>query len=343
MRKILNTLYVTTPDLYLALDGENIVAQLGKEVAGRIPLHNLEAITAFGYIGASPALMAKCAKMNIALTFLSMSGQFQAKVTGKAYGNILLRRKQYRIADQECESVKIARNFIQGKIYNEKSVVNRALRDYTLRLDEEKLKKVSGQLQDTLVAVGQADTIDRIRGLEGEAASVYFSVFDDLILQQKNEFMFQGRNRRPPRDKVNAMLSFAYTLLTGMCVSALESVGLDPYAGFMHTDRPGRCSLALDLVEEVRAPLADRFVLSLVNKKMVSTKGFIEKENGAVIMDDECRQSFLTAWQNKKMEKLEHPYLQEKIEWGLVPYAQAMLLARYIRGDLDAYPPFFWK
>lgn len=343
MRKILNTLYVTTPDLYLALDGENIVAQLGKEAVGRVPLHNLEAITVFGYIGASPALMAKCAKMNIALTFLSMSGQFQAKVTGKAYGNILLRKKQYRIAEQELESIKIARNFIQGKIYNEKSVVNRALRDYTLRLDQGKLKKVSGQLQETLEAVGQADTIDRIRGLEGEAASVYFSVLDDLILQQKDEFMFQGRNRRPPRDKVNAMLSFAYTLLTGMCVSALESVGLDPYSGFMHTDRPGRCSLALDLVEEVRAPIADRFVLSLINKKMISPKGFIVKENGAVIMDDDCRQNFLTAWQNKKMEKLEHPYLHEKIEWGLVPYAQAMLLARYVRGDLDAYPPFFWK
>lgn len=343
MRKILNTLYVTTPDIYLALDGENVVAQIGKEVVGRVPLHNLEAITVFGYIGASPALMGKCAKMNIALTFLSMSGQFQAKVTGKTYGNILLRRKQYRLSDQAVAAAEISKNFIVGKIYNEKSVINRAVRDYSLRLDEQKLKKVSLQLQETIKKVSKADNVDRIRGLEGEAAATYFSVLDDLILQQKEEFGFRGRNRRPPQDKVNAMLSFTYTLLTGMCISALEMVGLDPYAGFMHTDRPGRCSLALDLVEELRAPMADRFVLSLINKKMISAKGFTVKENGAVLMDDDCRQDFLTAWQNKKMEKIVHPYLQEKMEWGLIPYVQAMLLARYIREDLDAYPAFFWK
>lgn len=343
MRKILNTLYITSPDLYLSLDGENIVIQKEKNEVGRLPLHNLEAIVTFGYIGASPALMGKCAKMNISLTFLRQSGQFLAKVTGKSYGNIILRREQYRIADDDLRSLPLARNFIIGKIYNAKSVINRAVRDYPMRIDSERLKKVSQQLQETLGTITGAKNVDSIRGMEGEAAAVYFSVFNELILQQKEDFIFDGRNRRPPTDKVNALLSFAYTLLTGMCVSALEIVGLDPYAGFMHTDRPGRCSLALDLVEELRAPFADRFVLSLINKKVISEKGFLVKENEAVLMGNECRQTFLTAWQNKKMDKITHPYLQEKIDWGLVPYVQAMLLARYIRGDLDAYPTFFWK
>jgi len=343
MRKLLNTLYITSPDAYLALDGENVVVQKNKEVIGRIPLHNLEAIMAFGYTGASPALLGKCARMNISLSFLSSSGQFQAKVTGKSYGNILLRREQYRLSDKEEKSVPIARNFIIGKIYNQKSVIQRAIRDYPMRIDIEQLKRVSDQLQAILKSVYESDNIDSIRGYEGEAAAIYFSVFDSLILQQKDTFVFDGRNRRPPIDRVNAMLSFAYTLLTDMCTSALETVGLDPYAGFMHTDRPGRVSLALDLVEELRAPFADRFVLSVINKKMVSEGDFSVKENGAVLMDDECRKTFLNAWQSKKMDKITHPYLQEKVEWGMVPYVQAMLLARYIRGDIEEYPVFFWK
>jgi len=343
MKKLLNTLYITTPDVYLSLDGENIVAQKGQEVIGRVPLHNLEAVVTFGYTGASPALMGKCAEMNIPLSFLSANGQFWAKVTGKSYGNIILRREQYRIADKEEQSVLIARNFIIGKIYNEKNVIQRAIRDYPMRVDAEHLKKVSNQLQIIIESVYQSDNIDSIRGYEGEAASIYFSVFNQLILQQKEEFIFDGRNRRPPTDRVNAMLSFAYTLLTGMCTSALETVGLDPYAGFMHNDRPGRVSLALDLVEELRAPFADRFVLSIINKKMITGENFIVKENGAILMDDECRKTFLSAWQSKKMDKLTHPYLQEKVEWGMIPYVQAMLLARYIRGDIDEYPVFFWK
>jgi len=343
MKKLLNTLYITSPDSYLSLDGENVVVQKNKEVMGRIPLHNLEAITAFGYTGASPALMGKCAGMNIALTFLSSSGKFYAKITGKSYGNIMLRREQYRISDSEEKSVPIAQNFIIGKIYNQKSVIQRAIRDYPMRVDVERLRKVSKQLQDTLKFVYRSDNISGIRGYEGEAAALYFSMFDSLILQQKEAFIFDGRNRRPPTDRVNAMLSFAYTLLTGMCVSALETVDLGPYAGFMHTDRPGRVSLALDLVEELRAPFADRFVLSVINKKMISEGNFLTKENGVVLMDEKCRKTFLDAWQSKKMDKITHPYLQEKVEWGMVPYIQAMLLARYIRGDVDEYPSFFWK
>lgn len=343
MRKLLNTLYITSQEYYLSLDGENVVITQGKREIGRLPLHNLEAVVTCGYAGASPALMEKCAANNISMTFLSTTGRFRAKVTGKTYGNILLRRTQYRMADDKKIALEIARSFMIGKIYNERSVINRAVRDYTERLDTEKLIRVSEQLKDSLKMVKEAETMEALRGYEGEAASRYFSQFDQLILQQKDSFSFDVRNRRPPLDKVNALLSFTYSLLTGMCVAALEAVGLDPYAGFMHTDRPGRCSLALDLVEELRASYADRFVLSCINKKMVDSADFEQKENGAVFLNESGRKKYLSVWQNKKAEKLTHPYLQESIEWGLVPYVQALLLARYIRGDLDGYPPFFWK
>ena len=343
MRKLLNTLYITSSEYYLSLDGENVIISQSKKEIGRLPLHNLEAIVTCGYAGASPALMEKCAAGNISITFLSPTGRFRAKVTGKAYGNILLRRTQYRMADDKKQTLEIARNFIIGKIYNQRSVINRAQRDYAERLDTEKLSLVSGQLRETLQTVREADTMETLRGNEGEAASRYFSQFDQLILQQKEEFCFDIRNRRPPLDRVNALLSFTYALLTSMCVAALETVGLDPYAGFMHTDRPGRCSLALDLMEELRAPYADRFVLSCINKKMVDSSDFEEKENGAVFLNESGRKKYLAVWQSKKAEKLTHPYLQESIEWGLVPYVQALLLARFIRGDLDGYPPFLWK
>ncbi|GFH94286.1 CRISPR-associated endonuclease Cas1 [Lachnospiraceae bacterium] len=343
MRKLLNTLYITSSEYYLSLDGENVIISQSKKEIGRLPLHNLEAIVTCGYAGASPALMEKCAAGNISITFLSPTGRFRAKVTGKAYGNILLRRTQYRMADDKKQTLEIARNFIIGKIYNQRSVINRAQRDYAERLDTEKLSLVSGQLRETLQTVREADTMETLRGNEGEAASRYFSQFNQLILQQKEEFCFDIRNRRPPLDRVNALLSFTYALLTSMCVAALETVGLDPYAGFMHTDRPGRCSLALDLMEELRAPYADRFVLSCINKKMVDSSDFEEKENGAVFLNESGRKKYLAVWQSKKAEKLTHPYLQESIEWGLVPYVQALLLARFIRGDLDGYPPFLWK
>lgn len=343
MRKLLNTLYITSNDYYLSLDGENVVIVQGKKEIGRLPLHNLEAVVTCGYAGASPALMEKCAAENISMVFLSATGRFRAKVTGKTYGNILLRRTQYRMADDKKRSLEIAVNFMTGKIHNERSVINRAIRDYGERLDTGEMSRISEQLKETLQAVRKVKTMEELRGHEGEAASRYFSQFDQLILQQKSEFSFHVRNRRPPLDKVNALLSFTYSLLTGMCVAALETVGLDPYAGFMHTDRPGRCSLALDLLEELRAPYADRFVLSCINKRIVDSADFEQKENGAVFLNEAGRKKYLSAWQNKKAEKLTHPYLQESIEWGLVPYVQALLLARYIRGDLDGYPPFFWK
>ena len=343
MKRLLNTLYITSPDRYLSLDGENIVIREEEKEVGRVPLHNLEAIVTFGYKGISPALMGACAKRDIGLTFLSGSGRFLARVSGEVRGNIMLRKAQYRMCEDETISLGIARNCVTGKIFNARWVLERAVRDYPLRLDVEKLKNKSVFLAESLKRIRECESAGELRGLEGEAASVYFSVFDDLILQQKEGFRFQGRNRRPPLDPVNAMLSFSYSLLAANCASALEAVGLDPYVGFYHTDRPGRMSLALDMMEELRSVVADRFVLTMINKRLIDASGFSVKENGAVIMNDDTRKQFLVQWQSKKQETIKHPFLGEKLEWGMVPHAQAMLLARYIRGDLDAYPPFLWK
>lgn len=343
MRKLLNTLFVTTPDVYLSLDGENIVISKEDERIARFPLHNLEAVYTFGYAGASPALMGACVKRNIALTFLSRNGSYIASVVGETRGNVLLRKEQYRISDDEYKSVLVARNFILGKVYNSKWILERATRDYPLRLDVPKIKKITSQLTEIMKSIREVEQLESLRGLEGNAAVLYFSVLDDLILQQREHFYFKNRNKRPPLDNVNALLSFVYTLLSNDVKAALESVGLDPYVGFLHRDRPGRPSLALDLMEELRTVYADRFVLSLINLKIINHTGFIKKENGAIIMDEETRRKVLTAWQERKQDKIQHPYLGERIPWGLVPYAQALLLARYIRGDLDEYPPFMWK
>ena len=274
---------------------------------------------------------------------MSGNGRFLARVTGEAKGNVTLRKQQYRISEDKEKSVQIARNFILGKVYNSRWVLERATRDYALRLDIEKMKKKSAFLAQSTTKIRECESAEELLGLEGEAASVYFSVFDDLILQQKADFYFQGRNKRPPLDNVNAMLSFAYSLLAGMCGSALEAVGLDSYVGFFHTDRPGRISLAMDIMEEFRSVMADRFVLTLINKKIMKPEYFMKKENGAVIMNDEGRKVFLSAWQAKKQETIKYPFLGEKIEWGMAPYVQSLLLARFLRGDLDEYPPFFWK
>ena len=343
MKRLLNTLYVTGTNRYLSLDGENVVVLEEREEIGRIPLHNLQSIVTFGYTGASPALMGACAQRNIDLTFMSGNGRFLARVTGKVRGNVTLRKQQYRISENKEKSISIARNFIFGKVYNARWILERAARDYPMRLDAEKLKEKSVFLNHSLQEIRVCEDDSKLLGLEGEAASVYFSVFDQLILQQKENFFFRERSRRPPLDNVNAMLSFAYSLLAGMCGSALEAVGLDPYVGFYHTDRPGRISLALDVMEELRGVMADRFVLTMINKRIVKKEYFIQKENGAVMLNDSGRKLFLSAWQERKQDVIKHPFLNEKIEWGMVPHAQAMLLARYLRGDLDEYPPFLWK
>ena len=343
MKKLLNTLYVTSENSYLSLDGENIVVFEDKKEVGRLPLHNLEGIVSFGYRGTSSALMGACADRNISLCYVTPQGKFLARVTGKIKGNVILRQQQYESSRDKEISLSIAKNCITGKIYNARWVLERAVRDHSLQINTDQVKTASVHLKQSLEYIRNSQSKEQLRGYEGEAASIYFGVFNELILQQKKDFVFCGRNKRPPLDNINAMLSFVYTLLTNQIASALECVGLDPYIGYLHTERPGRVSLALDLIEELRAPLADRFVLSLINKKVITRKNFKTKENGAVIMDDEARKRLLTEWKNRKKETITHPFLKEKIEWGMVPYVQAMLLARYLRGDLDGYPVFLWK
>lgn len=343
MKKLLNTLFITQRDVYLSLDGDNVVVLKDQEKLGRVPLHNIESIVSFGYAGASPALMGYCADRNISILFLTMNGRFLARVSGKSRGNVVLRKKQYRISDDERLSAKIARNFIVGKIYNQKWMIERMTRDYPMRVDVPKFKEVSQHLSSILKEIRSCEDLESLRGWEGQAAVGYNKIFDQMILQQKDDFYFKNRSRRPPLDNVNAMLSFAYTLLANDTASALEGVGLDAYVGFLHRDRPGRVSLALDAMEELRGVYADRFVLSLINKKVVQKDDFLIKENSAVIMTDDARKKFLKAWQDKKQEKITHPFLGEKISWGLVPHAQALLLARFLREDLDEYPPFLWK
>ncbi|OBY76550.1 subtype I-C CRISPR-associated endonuclease Cas1 [Paenibacillus sp. KS1] len=343
MRRLLNTLYINQPDVYLSLDGDNIVLLKEQQKLGRLPLHNLEAIVSFGYTGASPALMGYCADRNISITFLTLSGRFLARVIGQSKGNVVLRKKQYAISEDEAWSAKIARKFIVAKIYNHKWMVERMTRDYPLRVDVAQFKAVSEPLSALMLEVRACEDLERLRGLEGQAAVSYNRVFGHMILQQPDDFYFHTRSRRPPLDNVNAMLSLAYTLLAHDMAAALEAVGLDAYVGFLHRDRPGRVSLALDVMEELRGVYADKFVLSLINKRIVNKDDFFKKENGAVLMTDEARKKFLDAWQKKKQEKISHPFLGEDINWGLVPHAQALLLARYLRGDLDEYPPFLWK
>ena len=343
MKKLPNTLYVTTPEAYLALDGENIVVLKESDTLIRVPLHNLESIVTFGYTGASPALLGACADRQIAITFMTGSGRFLASVIGEMHGNVILRKTQYRFADKEEECEKVARNFLIGKLHNSRWVLERATRDHAMRVNVEKLKNVSSSLAKSIKLLQNANGVASLRGIEGDAAAQYFSAFDELILRDKELFFFNNRSRRPPMDRVNALLSFSYSLLASDAVSALNAVGLDPFVGFLHRDRPGRRSLALDLIEELRPVFADRFVLSLINNRQITKNDFLFKESGAVLMQESGRKTFLAAWQAKKNETIKHPFLDEKVEWGMVPYIQALLLSRYLRSDLDEYPPFFWK
>jgi len=343
MRKLLNTLFVTTEDAYLTLEGENVVVRRGELDAARFPLHVLEGILCFTYPGASPALMGACAGRGIGLTFCTPRGRFLCRVSGEQNGNVLLRRTQYRVADEEAQSLIIARAMIFGKVHNARWSIDRTLRDHRLRVDAERLEQTARHLQAALPRISAAASPDSLRGLEGEAAALYFGALDEMILRDKGHFFFHERNRRPPMDNVNALLSFVYALLRGDCASALEAAGLDSYVGFLHQDRPGRSSLALDLMEELRTALADRFVLTVINQGIMQEDAFEQQENGAVSLTDSGRKKLLTAWQERKRDTLTHPFLGEKLPWGLVPYVQALLLARYLRGDLDGYPPLLWK
>lgn len=343
MKHLLNTLYILSEDVYLSLDGENVVANRDKAVLARYPLHTLQNIITFSHSGGSPALLGACAQRQIGLAFCTPRGKFLARVCGEGGGNVLLRRAQYRAADDLIQSTQISRIMIFGKLYNARWSIERTRRDHGLRVDETQLAAVSGQLQGLLPQIREASSPEELRGLEGAGASAYFKVFDQMILGNKDTFSFSVRTRRPPLDPVNAMLSFAYSLLAHDCASALEGVGLDSYVGFLHRDRPGRTSLALDLMEELRPCMADRFVLTLINNRVVNSDDFQYTPSGAVLLTDDGRKTFLKHWQEKKKDTLTHPYLGEKLPWGMVPHIQALLLARYLRGDVDEYPPFLWK
>jgi len=331
------------PDVYLACDGENVLIKVNDEIKFRVPVHNLEGIVCFGFAGASPKLMHLCCERGVAISFLSQYGKFMGRITGNVSGNVLLRRTQYRWSDDEVVSSRLSRRFIAAKIMNSRAVLHRVLRDHAEVVDNLSLERALQLLAGMPTRLEKVHNGDSIRGIEGDAAHLYFSNFNQLILSQKDAFHMLGRNRRPPTDRINALLSFLYTLLTHEVVAALESVGLDPQVGFLHRDRPGRPSLALDVMEELRPHFVDRLAVTLINRNQISAKGFVVKENSAVIMDDDTRKEVLTAWQKRKQEEITHPYLEEKIPLGLVPYVQAMLLARHMRGDLEDYPPFFWK
>ncbi|MCL6457907.1 MAG: type I-C CRISPR-associated endonuclease Cas1c [Gorillibacterium sp.] len=342
MRKLLNTLYVTLPNSYLSRDGDNVVVKMEDRDPFRIPVNNLESIVTCGYTGASPALMHLCAERGISLSFMEENGRFLARIQGRASGNVLLRRKQYRMADGD-EAVKLAKRFIFAKIANSRAVLKRGIRDHETVISTDKVGLEADFLKRYLRHIIKVNTLDDIRGVEGNAARRYFSAINELVLTDKESFYMRGRNRRPPLDRMNAVLSYLYAMLRLDVQSALETVGLDPAVGFLHRDRPGRQSLALDLMEELRPYMVDRLVLSLINRKQIQPNQFLFKENGAVLLKPELKKEIITAWQTRKKDEIRHPYLNEKIPLGLLPYSQALLLARTIRGDLSDYPPFLWK
>ncbi|MEI7884243.1 MAG: type I-C CRISPR-associated endonuclease Cas1c [Clostridia bacterium] len=343
MRKLLNTLYVTTPKSYLSLDGENIVVLLDENEKFRMPFANIENIICFGYMGASPALMGKCAENNIAINFLKPNGEYLARITGKIKGNVILRKKQYFCSEDGIFCLNFSKNLIAAKLFNTRNTLERTIRDNQEIMDTTNLIKISQLIKENLKNVYEFNDLDALRGFEGSIAKSYFSVFNDMILQQKKHFQMYGRSKRPPLDNVNCMLSYLYIILSLEIQSALETVGLDAYVGFMHTIRPGRSSLALDLVEELRSYLVDRMVITMINLKQITEKDFYPKEGGGVLMTDEGRKKLLNCWQERKKEIINHPFINEKIEVGLIPYVQSQLLARYLRNDLDEYPPFLCK
>lgn len=346
MKRMLNTLYVTSEDAWLRKDGANVVVEIAGTERGRAPLHMLDGIVGFNRAGASPAVMAACAEHGLSLSFLDPNGRFLARVEGKRSGNVLLRRTQYRVADDEARAVIIVQAIVAAKASNQRTVLLRAIRDHGTAMDEgarDAITRIERRLYDIAQRALTITSIDAVRGLEGEAAAAYFSVFDCLVRAEGAAFRFTNRSRRPPLDRTNALLSFLYALLGHDCRSALEAHGLDPQVGFLHADRPGRNSLALDLMEELRPVIADRMALSLINRGQLKAQDFIVEESGAVRMTEDARKQVLVAWQERKRDELRHPFLGETAPLGLVAHLQAQLLARHLRGDLDGYPAFIWR
>lgn len=343
MKQLLNTLFVTTQGAYLCHEGESVLVRVEKETKLRVPIHSIGGIVCFGCVSCSPPLMGLCGERGVKITYLSERGQFHARVEGSVSGNVLLRREQYRRADDESKAAGIARSIVIGKIANARTVLQRAARDHAQKEGVEQIETAVLRLACLLGELKQRLAVELLRGKEGEAANVYFGAFNSMITAQKGDFTFTVRSRRPPMDNINALLSFLYTLLVHDASAALETVGLDPQVGFLHALRPGRPALALDLIEEFRPFLADRLALSLVNLRQVQASGFTKTESGGVTMDDDTRKALLVAYQKRKQEEILHPFIEESVPIGMLFHVQAQLLARHLRGDLDAYPPFVWK
>ncbi len=343
MKKLLNTLYVTTEGAYLAKDGESVVVKVERETKLRVPIHALGSIVCIGHISVSPYLMAFCGERDVAISFLTPNGKFQARVEGPATGNVLLRREQYRRSDDHAAAAVIARAMVLGKVANCRTVLQRAMRDHAEKQDGDGISNAVQRLGHYLRRLKQDADLEVVRGIEGEASKTYFSVFNDMITAQCKSFSFAGRNRRPPTDNVNCLMSLIYTLLVHDLRSAAEAVGLDPQVGFLHRDRPGRPSLALDMMEEFRAPFADRLVLSLVNRQQLQQNDFLRTASGGVQLKDDSRKIVYAAYQERKQDEITHPFVGERVKVGILFLLQAKLLARHLRGDLDGYPPCFWK
>lgn len=343
MKHLQNVLYIMTQGTYLAREGEAVLVRVNKETRLRVPVHTLGSIICFGRVGCSTGLMDLCGRARVPISFLTERGRFVARIEGPVAGNVILRREQYRRADDPTKSSAIAAAILAAKVANGRTVLQRALRDHPETDGAEEIEEAVRRLQNILNGLDLGMPVDQVRGVEGDAARIYFGVFNRLIIAQKEEFFYCVRSRRPPLDNVNALLSYIYTILAHDVAAALQSVGLDPAVGYLHRDRPGRPGLALDVMEEFRAVLGDRLALSLINMRQVQGSGFRTSETGAVFMDAATRKEIVVAWQKRKQEEIKHPFLDEKIPVGLLPYAQALLLSRYLRGDLDGYPAFVWK
>lgn len=349
MKKLLNSLYVTSPETYLSKDGNNVVVSADGSEIFRIPISNIESIYTFSYPGISPGLMQLCASNKVALSFFSPQGRFISRLQGPVNGNVLLRVKQYSILNDKLEKIRLSSRFIYGKLYNSRAILRRFIRDYPNHGSLIQIEKAAEKLRNIAITVSQNLNNDSLLGFEGEGASIYFSVFSNLILNSTTSLKFNNRTRRPPKDPVNAMLSMGYSLLANDCASALEGVGLDPAVGFLHALRPGRNSLALDLMEEMRAYIVDRLVISVINNRQINSSDFkihsdpSDLNQTSVVFTSDGLKKFLSAWQSKKKTEITHPFLNEKIQIGLLPHVQAMLLARNLRGDIDDYPVFLVK
>lgn len=342
MKKLLNTLYLTNPDYYLRKEGRNIVITLDEKRVARFPIHIFKQVVCFNYMGVSPDLMKMCMEENVAITFFTPYGKYCGRVIGSSYGNIYTRKKQYKIAESQ-ESLEFVKNIIYAKAYNSRKILIRGKLDHRDRVDIRRLENVIENIKILMLEIKNSKNKDSIRGIEGTIAREYFSVLDELIIKQKEDFFFIERSKRPPMDRFNALISFLYSLLTNNIAAALEGVGIDSYAGFFHTDRPWRVSMALDIIEEMRAFIVDKFAISTINLNRINKNHFEIKENGACLLNEKGRETLLEFWNKKEQEEIYHPFVEENIKIGLLPHVQAQLLNSYIRGDINSYPPFMME